>query len=343
MNDNVDDIKRELDEVRKLKEELRREVEDVRREKADAMKREADKARRDEDVTRERARHGRAPRAPREPRPQRPPGPPRRVRPVRDIDIDISGITDSLEDMMEGLGKSIEMSIKDVEGIGKSIRIPGIHVRRASRKSTKGRKLRKKDIEKIPPERVAKIVAPLGSEERLRILQFLKEGGKTFNEIEIFTEKTGSSLTHHLNPLVEAGYVVKGEVRGTYYLTVEGRLAYRLAQWLTHRVERQRDKTGNNGSKGEEEITVAFEADNDADEVIIVEDEKELEKAAEHLERVAEEIEQTQEQIEEAAEKLEEAKEVEEERLEEIKDREDELRERRRDAKDNLDDMDWED
>ncbi|MGY5880131.1 MAG: ArsR family transcriptional regulator [Candidatus Thorarchaeota archaeon] len=311
MTEDIDDIKRELDEVRRLKEELRREVEDVRREKEDTLRRRAE-------VTRERARHGKAPRAPRAPR---------RVRPVRDIDIDIGGITDSLEDMMEGLGKSIEMSIKDVEGIGKSIRIPGLHVRRASRKGSKPRRVRKKDIEKIPPERVAKIVAPLGSEERLRILQFLKEGGKTFNEIEIFTEKTGSSLTHHLNPLVEASYVVKGEVRGTYYLTVEGRLAYRLAQWLTHRVERQRDMTGNNGTNGEAEITVAFEEEEDDEEVIIVEDEKELEKAAQHLERVAEEIEQTKEQIEEAAEELEEAKVAEEERLED----------------DDLDSMDWKD
>ena len=291
MNDNVDDIKKELDEVRKLKEELRREVEDIRREKEDTIHREVDRVR-------EEARHGRKPRAP---------SPPRRVPPVPPvaaIDIDLGGITDSLEDMMDGLGKSIEMSIKGVGGIGKSIRIPGIHTRRTGRRR---RKVRKSDIEKIPPERVAKIIAPLGSEERLRIMEFLKGGGKTFNDIEVFTEKTGSSLTHHLNPLVEAGYVVKGEVRGTYYLTVEGRLAYRLSQWLTHRVEKQRTKTGNNGANGEVEVTVDFEEDSEDDEtVIIVKDEESLEKAAEHLDRVAEEIEEAQDKIEEAAEEIEE-------------------------------------
>ena len=330
MTDNVDDIRKELDEVRRLKEELRQEVEDVRREKADAIRREADEVRREADRRRETTRHGRKPRAP------RPPKAPRRVRPVRDIDIDISGITDSLEDMMEGLGKSIEMSIKDVEGIGKSIRIPGVHIRRAGRK---GRKVRKSDIEKIPPERVAKIVAPLGSEERLKILEFLKEGGKTFNDIEIFTTKTGSSLTHHLNPLVEASYVVKGEVRGTYYLTVEGRLAYRLAQWLTHRVENQRRRTGN-GSNGETEVSVDFEEDVDEETVVIVEDEEALEKAAEHLERVAEKLEETQDQLEDAADELTDVKEAEleaeEERLEALEDLED-----AKDEEDDLDDMDW--
>ena len=34
--------------------------------------------------------------------------------------------------------------------------------------------------------------------------------------------------------------MIKGEVRGTYYVSVEGRLAYRLAQWLTSRLEEER-------------------------------------------------------------------------------------------------------
>ena len=67
--------------------------------------------------------------------------------------------------------------------------------------------------------------------------------------------------------MVEAGFVVKGEVRGTYYVTVEGRLAYRLAQWLTHRVESQRKQNGNNGDA---EVAVEF-----------VDDESALEKAEE--------------------------------------------------------------
>jgi DNA-binding transcriptional ArsR family regulator len=237
--------------------------------------------------------------------------------------------------MMEGLGKSIEMSLKGVEGIGKSFRIPGMRIHKSGRR----RKVRKSDIEKIPPERVAKIVAPLGSEERLRILEFLKSGGKSFNEIEIFTQKAGSSLTHHLNPLVEAGYVMKGEVRGTYYLTVEGRLAYRLAQWLTHRVETQRNRTGNNGDKGDREVTVDFDEEPEEDEtVVIVEDEESLEKAAEHLERVQDEIEKMQDKLEDAADEIVDAKEVHLEKLEEVEDIDDDV-----DDTDDLDNLDWED
>jgi hypothetical protein len=59
---------------------------------------------------------------------------------------------------------------------------------------------------------------------------------------------------------MDAGYVIKGEVRGTYYITVAGRLAYRLAQWLTSRVEWQRSRTGDSG---EGKVSVSFEEDAD--------------------------------------------------------------------------------
>ena len=313
MNEHIDDIKKELEEVRRLKEELRREVEDAKREKEEVLRRRASELK-----------DSKMPRPPREPKRVRP------VRPVRPVKIDIAGITDSLEDMMDDLGRSIEMSIKDFDGITKNFKIPGVRVHAGGRRR---KSTRRKDIEAITPERIAKIIAPLGSEERLGILDYLKSGGKTFNEIESFTEKTGSSLTHHLNPLVEAGYVVKGEVRGTYYVTVEGRLAYRLAQWLTHRVERQREQTGNNGDA---RVDIEFEeSSDDEDDTVVIEDEEDLEAAAEHLERVADQIERAQDQIEEAADKIEQAQDA----LEEAE----EMDEDDDDDEEDLDDLDWDD
>jgi len=291
MGEHIDDIKKELEEVRRLKEELKKEIEATRDEREDSHRRRAEASRRRE------ATRSRPPRPPRSPH-EVPP-----VPPVRELDIDLGGITDSLEDMMDGLGKSIEMSIRDIDGIGKSFKIPGIRIHKSGRK---GRKIRKRDIEGIPPERVAKIVAPLGSEERLKILDYLKQGGKKFNEIEEYTGKTGSSLTHHLDPLIEAGYVVKGEVRGTYYVTVEGRLAYRLAQWLTHRVEKQREQTASNKSNGSQETT-DFQDDDEEEHDIPVEDANDLEAAQEHLEQVASELEKAQSSIEELSDQIEDA------------------------------------
>ncbi len=322
MSDDLDKIREELEEVRKLKEELRQEVDAVRRDKE-----ETERSRADERQDREEARDRRTPRTPRAPRPPRPPRVPRLAR----LNLDFEGLTDSLETMMDGLGDQIEMSLKSVEGL----KIPGIRIHKGRRRTKKRRK-HQAMIESIAPERVAKIVAPLGSEERLRLLDFLKAGGKSFNDIENHTGKTGSSLTHHLNPLVEAGYVVKGEVRGTYYVTVEGRLAYRLAQWLTHRVESQRKQNGNNGDA---EVAVEF-----------VDDESALEKAEEHLEKLADKLEEKRDDIEEHREVIEDARED----LEDQREEQEEIREEQEEARaeeledkdddtDDLDDLDWKD
>ena len=91
-----------------------------------------------------------------------------------------------------------------------------------------------------------------------KILEFLKTDAATFNEIEQHIGKTGSSLTHHLNPMVDAGYVIKGEVRGTYFATVQGILAYRLAKWLTSRVEKEHIKAKRK-AKTEPKVSMEFE------------------------------------------------------------------------------------
>ncbi|RDE14157.1 MAG: hypothetical protein C4K47_04910 [Candidatus Thorarchaeota archaeon] len=215
MSDDIDAIKKELEEVRKLKEQLKAELEHLREEKPYRL-------------------GGQRFREPHHPR--------------MDAVIDLRGVTEGLDEMMEGLGEQIRKSMKDA-GIHGCVRGPPFRI------THMGREARRR-IETIPPDRVARAVSPLGSEERLKIIDLLKEGGKSFNELETLTGKTGSSLMHHLAPLLEAGYIIKGEVRGTYYVTVEGRLAYRLAQWLTGRVEAQRTRTGENG---EGKVNVSFE------------------------------------------------------------------------------------
>jgi DNA-binding transcriptional ArsR family regulator len=325
MSDDLDNIRRELEEVRKLKEELKKEVEDMKSQRRkEPIKGEHRVLHRDEARQyREEARRA---------RPIRPPRPPRAPR-VSRIDLDLEDLTESLETMMDGLGHQIEMSLRNVEGL----KVPGIRIRKGRRR-TKSRKEPRLEIESIAPERVAKIVAPLGSEERLKLLDYLKTGGKSFNDIENYTGKTGSSLTHHLNPLIDAGYVVKGEVRGTYYVTVEGRLAYRLAQWLTHRVEKQRERKGNNGDS---EVDIEFADDTDLETADLEKAEEHLKTLAEELEEAAEEVETHHEELEEAREALEEARDAE---LEEIEEAQEALEEDEDDDEDeDLDDLDWKD
>lgn len=239
----ISDLRREVEDFRRMKEDMRRELEDIRRTKEERV----------------RYRTARGPKPPRPVKPIRAPRPPRRER-----TLDFSMLTESLEDMMEGLGEQIETSIRSVKGLDRII--PSIRIAGRKRKRSKRSK---REIEKIPPERIAKVLAPLGSEERLKILDFLKGEGKTFNELEEHTGKTGSSLTHHLNPLVDAGYVIKGEVRGTYFVTVEGRLAYRLAQWLTSRLEKEKAETSkkkeSTTSHEDDSISVEFDSADEDD------------------------------------------------------------------------------
>jgi len=322
MSDDIDIIRKELEEVRKLKEELKKELHDMK-----ALKREEQNKGQRRQIHRDEARRLRA--EARRARASRPPKPPRPPRVTR-VDLDLEDLTDSLETMMDGLGHQIEMSLRNIDGL----KVPGIRIHKDYRR-TKRRRDQRQEIESIAPERVAAIVAPLGSEERLKILDYLKTGGKSFNDIENFTGKTGSSLTHHLNPLIEAGYVVKGEVRGTYYVTVEGRLAYRLAQWLTHRVERQKQRSVSN-DKSESSIDIEFD-DGDGDaESDVFEDVDTTAEAAEHLERLAEELEEARDDLEDQHDGLEEAREdLESSLAEKLEDEDDEP--------EDLDELDWDD
>ena len=238
----VDEIRKELEEVRMLKETLKKEIEGIRERKVDRRRRRTHLSQRDAKDSRDIP---------------KPPIPPM---------FDLRPLTESLSDMMEGLGERIEESMRGIEGIEAHVKVPKVYIRPRKGRSSRRSRRRDREIEKIPPGRVARVISPLGSEERLKILDFLKEGGKSFNDMETYTEKTGSSLTHHLTPLLDAGYVIKGEVRGTYYVTVEGRLAYRLAQWLTNQVERERVKTGNNGDS---EVKVAFEDEDGGSNTIV--------------------------------------------------------------------------
>ncbi|MGY5875102.1 MAG: ArsR family transcriptional regulator [Candidatus Thorarchaeota archaeon] len=253
MSDDIKKIKEELEEVRRLKESLKDELKEVRRERR--------RSREEKHVVRH------APRRVRHPKPPKPPKAVKARKRPRSVHLDLSGLTEGLDSMMESISQEVEAAVQGVELAMQevdlaSIAIPKTWTRR--RRSKKGR-ARDREIEKIPPEQVARVIAPLGSEERLRILDYLKSGPKTFNDLEIHTSKTGSSLTHHLNPLLEARYVLKGEVRGTYHITVEGGLAYKLAQWLTSRLNRE-----SRIAKAKEEVTARMDIDEDGEASVMV-------------------------------------------------------------------------
>jgi len=245
-DESNDRLEREIEEVRRLRETLKRELEELRREREELKMLKRDfrevPSPPGNDVPPRRIPVARPP------RPHHHHPPPPHEHPPRHV-IDLEALAESLEDMMAGLGEQISLAVKGVTDTAARVRPPRVRIAHSRRRSK-----RRREVESIPPERMARVLSPLGSVDRLRILNFLKDGGKSFNEIETYIGKTGSSLTHHLTPLIDAGYVVKGAVRGTYYITVAGRLAYRLAQWLTSQVESEQT-----AEPGEPEVKVEFE------------------------------------------------------------------------------------
>ena len=309
MDEDIDEMKREHEEIRRMKEEMKRELAEAKRVRKEAIMRA------------KKAKLAKLPKPPKPPKPVKAPRAPRAPR--RASIVNLRGLTDSLEDMMVGLEDSIRESVSGLEELGKSFSGPYLRARTGKKRKKK----RDRDIEMIPPERVAKIVSPLGSEERLRILDFLKEGGRTFNDLETHTGKTGSSLTHHLTPLLDAGYVIKGEVRGTYYVTVEGRLAYRLAQWLTSKVERQQERTVN--GNGESPLKVVVDKEDDEFSVRLsdeIDDETEDElhdHVQDEIDKYHDQMDEYQDQLDGIQDKMDKIQDQMEEEIEELEEEED--------------------
>ncbi|MEM1558620.1 MAG: winged helix-turn-helix domain-containing protein [Candidatus Bathyarchaeia archaeon] len=88
-----------------------------------------------------------------------------------------------------------------------------------------------KDVVECPSRKIAKVVASLSNENRIRILQELLKGDKTSSELSSNLMLEGGQLYHHLKELMLAGYVEAKE-RGKYTLTSRGCIVIRTIAGL---------------------------------------------------------------------------------------------------------------
>jgi len=91
------------------------------------------------------------------------------------------------------------------------------------------------------PERVAKLVAPLSSRQRVAILKALIEGPKTPSELSRITGMRGGELYHHLKELIRSGYV-EARGRGVYALTFKGEAVFSVVAGLASHLEPPTDE-----------------------------------------------------------------------------------------------------
>ncbi|MFW9832293.1 MAG: ArsR/SmtB family transcription factor [Candidatus Thorarchaeota archaeon] len=86
--------------------------------------------------------------------------------------------------------------------------------------------------EPVPPEEAQRLLSPLASEERIRILYLLADEPRYHQDLMELSGLKPGTLPHHLKQLEDAGYVTQERVRGRYLITIPGRMALKLAEYL---------------------------------------------------------------------------------------------------------------
>ncbi|MFX1275065.1 MAG: winged helix-turn-helix domain-containing protein [Promethearchaeota archaeon] len=88
----------------------------------------------------------------------------------------------------------------------------------------------KEEIEKVE----CKLISPLSSELRLKILKILSKGSTNYAQLERELGLKGGHFYFHLDKLIDAGYVKQEEEKGSYYITMNGikalKFLYELSQ-----------------------------------------------------------------------------------------------------------------
>lgn len=174
--------------------------------------------------------------------PPKPPKEPRRTKGVR-IDFDDEALHEDMEELGRKmgaygveLGEYIKTVVSDaMRGANKAMRSVFI--------GPKGARVRIDDNEvswdpegvdatQVPPEDAQRLLAPLASEERIRILYLLADEPRYHQDLMELSGLKPGTLPHHLKQLEDAGYVTQERVRGRYLITIPGRMALKLAEYL---------------------------------------------------------------------------------------------------------------
>ena len=153
-----------------------------------------------------------------------------------DVNDRLAGVSDYINEVMEGVTEGIEGEIeKSIFIHPHAGQVKIIHRDRADREPPE-------HIEKPDLNKVANIMSALGQEHRLKILQELMTGGKYIGDLQnALPEITTSTLSSHLDVLQEAGLVVQERVRGRYLITIPGRMAYKMSNMIAKQRDRHTD------------------------------------------------------------------------------------------------------
>lgn len=141
------------------------------------------------------------------------------------------------------LGKYISMVVGDVmRGVDKTLRKTifvgpgGTYIRKGDKEisiSEEG----EEPISPVPPEEAHRLLSPLASAERIKLLYLLAESPRYHQDLMNESGLAPGTLPHHLKQLEEAGYITQERVRGRYLITIPGRMALKLAEYLHNQMQ----------------------------------------------------------------------------------------------------------
>ena len=97
------------------------------------------------------------------------------------------------------------------------------------------------DVESLlrcSPERVAKLLSPFSSEQRILILKTLIKGDRSSSELSQETGLEEGQLYHHLKELILAKYI-EPKGRGIYLLTEKGQMALLTVLAMAYTLEKR--------------------------------------------------------------------------------------------------------
>jgi len=213
-NGNDNEIK---NEVEKLKQELK-EMKEMMAETKAAMKRDARHKKAETKAKSKERFKARAKARSRSHRPRPPRTPPDMPNFGKVIHTYVSGVMDSV-----------------ATGIEEAVSTIDIELGKGSKKKKKYRASAGSVASEFLPDffkTAADFLSILSDENRLKLLKKLERGGKYQKGLSEETGIKGGTFKHHIDKLIEANYVTQEVVRGRYLITMEGREALKLAEFL---------------------------------------------------------------------------------------------------------------
>jgi DNA-binding transcriptional ArsR family regulator len=103
-----------------------------------------------------------------------------------------------------------------------------------------------KAVQRVPAAEAERLLAPLASAERIELLYLLADEPRYHQDLMDLSGLKPGTLPHHLKQLEEAGFVTQERVRGRYLITIPGRMALKLAEYLHNQMISEIGKDADN-------------------------------------------------------------------------------------------------